>query len=103
VISPLLANLYLNPPDHHMAKAGWEVVRYADEFVILCPSQAEAQAALEQVRSWVQEAERRLHPEKTRVVNAAQPGGFYFLGYHFERGMKWPRQKGLMKLKPRLR
>jgi RNA-directed DNA polymerase len=103
VISPLLANLYLNPLDHHMAKAGWEMVRYADDFVILCRSQAEAQIALDMVQAWVAEAGLTLHPEKTRVVNATQLGGFDFLGYHFERGMRWPRKKSLGKLKDRVR
>jgi len=99
----LLANLYLDPFDHQMARAGWEMVRYADDFVILCRSEAEAQKALSQVRAWVEEAGLVLHPQKTRIVNAAQPGGFDFLGYHFERGMKWPRAKSLKKLKDRLR
>ena len=103
VISPLLANLYLDPFDHQMARAGWEMVRYADDFLILCRSEAEAQKALRQVRAWVQEAGLELHPQKTRIVNAAQPGGFDFLGYHFERGLKWPRAKSLKKLKDRLR
>jgi len=103
VISPLLANLYLNPLDHQMAAAGWAMVRYADDFVILCRSEAEAHAALAAVRAWVNEAGLTLHPEKTRVVDASAPGGFDFLGYHFERGMKWPRQKSLMKLKERVR
>lgn len=103
VISPLLANLYLDPFDQQMARAGWELVRYADDFVILCRSEAEAQAALAQVRDWMGAAGLVLHPEKTRIVNAAQPGGFDFLGYHFERGMKWPRKKSLQKLKERLR
>jgi RNA-directed DNA polymerase len=103
VISPLLANLYLNPLDHAMEQAGWEMVRYADDFVILCRSQTEAQAALDAVRAWVSEAGLILHPEKTRVVDASVPGGFDFLGYHFERGMKWPRQKSLGKLKERVR
>ena len=103
VISPLLANVYLNPLDQQMEQAGWEMVRYADDFVILCRSEAEAQAALAAVRQWVSEAGLSLHPEKTRVVNAAQPGGFDFLGYHFERGMKWPRKKSLGKLKERVR
>jgi RNA-directed DNA polymerase len=103
VISPLLANLYLDPFDHEMARAGWELVRYADDFVILCRSEAEAQAALSQVRAWVAAAGLSLHPEKTRIVQAAQPGGFDFLGYHFERGMKWPRQKSLKQLKATLR
>lgn len=103
VISPLLANIYLDPLDHQMAGAGREMVRYADDFVILCRSEAEAQAALEEVRVWVKEAGLSLHPEKTRIVNANAPGGFDFLGYHFERGMKWPRQKSLMKLRERVR
>lgn len=103
VISPLLANLYLNPLDQQMARAGWEMVRYADDFVILCRSEAEAHAALAAVRAWVSEAGLTLHPEKTRLVNATQPGGFDFLGYHFERGMRWPRKKSLVKLKDRLR
>ena len=103
VISPLLANVYLNPLDHQMDQAGWAMVRYADDFVILCRSEAEAQAALEMVRRWVNGAGLNLHPEKTRVVDATQRGGFDFLGYHFERGMRWPRQKSLMKLKDQLR
>ena len=99
VISPLLANLYLDPFDHQMGRAGWELVRYADDFVILCRSQAEAQRALGQVQAWMKEAGLTMHPEKTRIVNANAPGGFDFLGYHFERGMRWPRQKSLKKLK----
>jgi RNA-directed DNA polymerase len=102
VISPLLANLYLNPIDHQMEKAGWEMVRYADDFVILCRSEAEAHGALDAVRQWVSEVGLTLHPDKTRVINASQPGGFDFLGYHFERGMKWPRAKSLKKLKERV-
>jgi RNA-directed DNA polymerase len=102
-LSPMLANLYLNSLDHLMRETGWEMVRYADDFVILCRSQAEAQEALELVKAWVAEAGLTLHPEKTRVVNAAQLGGFDFLGYHFERGMRWPRKKSLAKLKDRVR
>ena len=103
VISPLLANIYLSPLDHQMAEAGWEIVRYADDFVILCRTEAEAQTALAAVSAWVSEAGLTLHPVKTRVVDASAPGGFDFLGYHFERGMKWPRAKSLGKLKERVR
>ena len=101
VIRPLLANLYLNPLDHQMAAAGWALVRYADDFVILCCSAAEANGALAAVTAWVTEAGLTLHPEKTRIVDATQRGGFDFLGYHFERGMKWPREQRLQKLKER--
>ena len=103
VISPLLANLYLNPLDHQMVERGWEMVRYADDFVILCGTEAEAHSALAAVSVWVNEAGLTLHPVKTRVVDANGPGGFDFLGYHFERGMKWPRVKSLEKLKERVR
>lgn len=103
VISPLLANIYLNPLDHKMAGQRYEMVRYADDFVILCQSQTEAEQALEAVKAWVSEAGLTLHPEKTRIVDATQKGGFDFLGYHFERGMKWPRKKSLLKLQERLR
>jgi RNA-directed DNA polymerase len=103
VISPLLSNLYLDPLDQLMARAGSEMVRYADDFVILCRSEAEARQALERVRGWTVEAGLRLHPTKTRIVDAAQAGGFDFLGYHFERGKRWPRRKSLDKLKDAIR
>jgi len=103
VISPLLANIYLNPLDHLMADSGCEMVRYADDFVILCRSREAAEAALARVQTWVGENGLRLHPEKTRIVDATQRGGFDFLGYHFERDCRWPREKSLEKLKARIR
>ena len=103
VISPLLANIYLNPLDQQMAQQRSEMVRYADDFVILCRSQGEAAAALEQVRQWAEQAGLKLHPVKTRIVDAIERGGFDFLGYHFERGMKWPREKSLRKFKDTMR
>jgi RNA-directed DNA polymerase len=103
VISPLLANVYLNPLDHLMAQGGKEMVRYADDFVILCASEQEAKETLEQVRQWMEGAELTLHPTKTRIVDATQRGGFDFLGYHFERGYRWPRQKSLDKIKDTIR
>ncbi len=108
VISPLLANLYLNPLDHLMEQLGIEMVRYADDFLVCARTEAEAQAALAKIADWVKEAGLRLHPAKTRIVNAAQRGGFDFLGYHFEQygpdgGKKWPRQKSQFKLREALR
>ena len=103
VISPLLSNIYLNGLDWKMARNGFEMVRYADDFVVLCPSQEEAQKALEQIKQWVEENGLKLHPTKTRLVDASQRGGFDFLGYHFERGRKWPRRKSLDKLKDAIR
>jgi RNA-directed DNA polymerase len=104
VISPLLANIYLDPLDHLMAQRGWEMVRYADDFVILCRTQAEAEEALAAVRAWVSEVGLELHPQKTRVTDASQKGGgFDFLGYHFERGHRWPREKSLKQFKEKLK
>ena len=103
VISPLLANVYLNPLDHLMAQVGYEMVRYADDFVILCRTEEQAQAALARVQTWVAANGLTLHPEKTRIVDASKPGGFDFLGYHFERGLRWPRKKSMGKLKDKIR
>jgi len=103
VISPLLANIYLDPLDHLMANAGYEMVRYADDFVVLCRSEEEARAALKRIQGWMQQAGLSLHPEKTRIVDATRPGGFDFLGYHFARGHHRPRKKSLKKLKDSLR
>jgi RNA-directed DNA polymerase len=103
VISPLLSNIYLDPLDHHMAQLGYEMVRYADDFVILCRSQEQAQRALVEVEAWSAAAGLRLHPRKTRIVDATQRGGFDFLGYHFERGYRWPSTKSLHKLKDKIR
>jgi RNA-directed DNA polymerase len=103
VISPLLANIYLDPLDHLMEGRGWEMIRYADDFIILCESRAKAEQALVEVTAWVNEAGLVLHPEKTRIVDASQPGGFDFLGWHFERGWKWPREKSVKRFKEVLR
>lgn len=103
VISPLLANLYLNPLDHWMAAKGYEMTRYADDLVVQCGSQEEAEAAMKEIQEWAKENGLTIHPTKTRIVNERQRGGFDFLGYHFERGMKWPRQKSMDKFKDTIR
>lgn len=109
VISPLLANVYLNPLDHGMRQSGYTLVRYADDLVILCATPAEAEAGYQLLRTWVEGEGLQMHPEKTRIVNMNEPGtGFDFLGYHFEytqRGTldRWPRQKSMAKLKDRIR
>jgi RNA-directed DNA polymerase len=103
VISPLLANLYLNDLDHEMEKAGYQMTRYADDFVVQCQTREEAEAALEKIKRWSEENQLIIHPEKTRIVDARERGGFDFLGYHFERGMKWPRKKSLTKFKDKIR
>ena len=102
VISPLLSNIYLDPLDHLLAAAGFEMVRYADDFVILCRSLDDAERTMSLVRDWTAEAGLTLHPEKTHVAHAVSDG-FEFLGYHFTRGERFPRAKSLKKLKTTLR
>ena len=92
VLSPLLSNVYLDPLDHLLAASGFEMVRYADDFVILCRTSEQAQAALELVGKWVAENGLTLHPTKTKVVDA-RTEGFDFLGYHFQGEKHWPRKK----------
>src|SRR5215470_5259350 len=104
VISPLLANIYLHSLDELMAARGYRMVRYADDFVVLCKSHAEAAAALVEIRAWVAENGLRLHPDKTHVGDCRIPGeGFEFLGYRFEAGRRWVRKKNLTRLKDRIR
>ena len=93
VISPLLANIYLHGLDGHMMQKGYRMVRYADDFVVLCRSTEQAQAALAEVKTWVEENGLSLNAEKTHVGDCRQWGqGFDFLGYHFEVGRRWVRK-----------
>ena len=103
VISPLLANIYLDPLDWLMAGLGFEMVRYADDMVVLCHEE-EAKAALEKLREWMAGAGLTLHPDKTRTVDMnLADSHFDFLGYRFERSrrgkmMRLVRPKSLRKL-----
>jgi RNA-directed DNA polymerase len=104
VLSPLLANLYLHPLDLLMEQSGYRMVRYADDFVILCASEAEAQAAPRQVTAWVNANGLTVHPDKTKVCDSQQPGqGCDCPGYRFEAGMRFVRAKGLKAFKDKLR
>ena len=104
VISPLLANLYLHPLDEKMTKLGYKMVRYADDFVILCQTAPQAQAALGEVKAWVEENGLTLHPDKTHVGDCLVAGqGFEFLGYRFEAGRRWVRNKSLQGFKDKIR
>jgi RNA-directed DNA polymerase len=102
VISPLLSNIYLDPLDQVMAREGFEMVRYADDFVVLCRSQAQAARALAVIADWTASAGLVLHPDKTRLINA-RTQSFDFLGYRFANGRRWPRDKSLGKLKDAIR
>jgi RNA-directed DNA polymerase len=76
-----------------MAARGYRMVRYADDFVVLCRSREEADAALAEIRAWVAENGLRLHPNKTHIGDCRQYGeGFEFLGYRFEAGKRFVRK-----------
>jgi RNA-directed DNA polymerase len=104
VISPLLANIYLHALDCQMKQKGYRMVRYADDFVVLCRSAEQAQAALVEVKAWVEANGLSLNAEKTHVGDCRQEGqGFEFLGYRFEAGRHWVRPKSLKALRERIR
>lgn len=110
VISPLLANIYLNPLDWLLLESGCQSVRYADDMVILCRSAAEANEALSRIRHWMDSVQLKLHPEKTRIVDISQPEAYFdFLGYRFKRTkvrrrlIRIPRPKSMRKLREGMR
>ena len=101
----MLANIYLDPLDWLMEQSGYEMVRYADDMVVLCRGQQEAEAALSKLREWMEGAGLTLHPDKTRMVDMAQADShFDFLGYRFKRSrrgrlIRLVRPKSLRKLR----
>lgn len=104
VLSPILANLYLHDLDQHVTQFGYKMVRYADDFVILTKSREEANAALKLVQEWVKENGLTIHPEKTHVGNCMIEGeGFEFLGYRFEAGKRWVRNKSSQKFRGKIK
>jgi RNA-directed DNA polymerase len=102
VLSPVLSNLYLNPLDHEMSDAGFEMVRYADDFVVLCRSEFEAEVALQMIAEWVEQAGLTLHPTKTKIVDS-RAESFAFLGYSFRGDKIYPRRESLAKMKARIK
>lgn len=102
VLSPLLSNIYLDPLDHLVAQSGFAMVRYADDFVILCRTAVDAETALELVRKWVSDNGLTLHHTKTRIVDS-RTESFAFLGYEFRGHKHWPRKKSIQKLKTAIR
>jgi len=102
VISPLLSNIYLDPLDHWMAQKGFQMVRYADDFVVMCRTRKEAERARALLEQWTSEARLTLHPHKTRLVSLWGEG-FEFLGYRFQKDKCWPRKKSRQRLKDTIR
>ena len=102
VLSPLLSNVYLDPLDHLLADTGIEMVRYADDFVVMCRTREAADAALLVIQTWVAEAGLTLHPTKTRIVDS-RVESFAFLGFEFRGEKHWPRKRSIQKLQDSLR
>ena len=120
VISPLLSNIYLHAFDRAMTERGiGELVRYADDFVVLCRSERDANAALEAAGEILAALGLTLHPDKTRVVDLREGReGFDFLGWHFrarvsgrllERGVRryylhrWPSQRSMKRIRQKIK
>jgi RNA-directed DNA polymerase len=121
VISPLLANIYLHVFDREMVAQDLGVlVRYADDFVIMCKTSARAEAALQMARRRMAGLGLELHPDKTRIVDLREGReGFDFLGCHFHARMsgrwweqrriiryylhRWPSQRAMKRLREKVR
>jgi RNA-directed DNA polymerase len=121
VISPLLSNIYLHVLDTELSRRGvGELVRYADDGVVLCRSAAQARAALDAVGEILADLGLRLHPDKTRIVDLREGrDGFDFLGCHFRARMsgrlweqkrvkryylhRWPSQRAMKRLREKVK
>ena len=109
IISPLLANIYLDPLDRILESQGLHSVRYADDIVVLATDAETAEKALRTIREWMEEAGLELHPEKTRMVDMREPDAHIdYLGYRFKRSkrgklMRLVRPKSKQKLRANLR
>lgn len=101
IVSPLLANIYLHAMDEELEARHISWVRYADDFLLLCETQEEAEAALEAVRGILQGLKLELSPEKTHIHHLNV--GFDFLGWHYQGQQRWPRDKSVKSLRTKLR
>ncbi|HVI78572.1 MAG TPA: group II intron reverse transcriptase/maturase [Candidatus Acidoferrum sp.] len=119
-ISPLLSNILLTPFDREMRRKGYQLTRFADDWVVTCQSATEARAAIDAALRILSELSVQLHPQKTRVVHVRH--GFEFLGYLVRRGRQlqlptskivtaaksgglyaYPREKSVQRFKDRVR
>ena len=101
VISPLLANIVLNQLDRRLDAAGFRFVRYADDFVIVCQTKAQAEKALALVQQVLAELGLELSPEKTHITTYGK--GYDFLGFHMSPCSRRMRAKSEKKFKDKIR
>lgn len=102
VLSPLLANIYLHRFDEEMTRAGYRLVRYADDFLVLCKTRQEAEQGREKAKQVLADMGLQLHPEKTRLVDATREK-FQFLGYEFWPTGRAPRKPSKQKMRDAIR
>lgn len=101
VISPLLANIVLNQLDWQLHEAGYRFVRYADDFIVLCPDKRHAQEALALVTQALGQLRLELSPEKTRITTYGK--GYEFLGFRLSSRSRRMRDKSVRKFKEKVR
>lgn len=109
-LSPLLANIYLNPLDHMMRERGYEMTRYADDMVVQCKSEEEARGAKATLEKWCAQAQLPINANKTRVVQVTTNEGFDFVGFEFRLwggrpgwSVKFPKESRVKRMKDRVR
>ena len=103
VISPLLSNIYLHRLDTRMIQEGFRIIRYADDFVVMCKSAQEAEKGLAIVKEVMDMLMLKLHPEKTKIVEVKGDNGFEFLGYLFTENRRRPKDKSIKSLRMKIR
>lgn len=104
VISPMLANLYLNELDWLLASEGNEMIRYADDFVVMCNKAQQAEQARDLIEEWCEQNKLKLHPEKTVLTEVTESQGIDFLGYHIRKnGKQWISGKSAKKFRDNIR
>ena len=117
-VSPLLAKIALHRLDEEWERAGWRLgtlVRYADDFVVLCPTRNRAEQARDLAEATLASLGLRVHPDKTRIVDLRKGAeGFDFLGFHHRmvesrkrRGRywlhKWPSARAMSSIRGKVR
>lgn len=101
VLSPLLANIVLNHLDWQLEQRGWRFVRYADDFVLVCPTSTEAEEARIHVQQILQKLGLKLSAEKTKITTYGK--GYSFLGFWLSARSRRMRPKSVLKFKDKIR
>lgn len=96
VLSPLLSNIYLHKLDKRMTDEGFKMIRYADDFVVMCKTIEESTRGLQVIKEVIADLKLTLHPDKTKIVEVTKEVGFEFLGYLFLENKRRPRNKSLI-------